>query len=271
MANENTRVERNNTVKKAQKGKRRRRRKQTIAVSVILLLVVAIVLSTLSLTVFFNIKNIKVTGSATYSADEIIAVADLSIGDNLLRISKNKISNNLQKKLPFISSVEIKRNFPESVEIIVTETTENFCLVTSDGYFTADISGKVIAKKAERVEDLVALAVSNETVLNVGEKVQFATEREEELFFLYANLIENNNYTVNFVNISDPYNSYMKINDKIIVKLGSSTYFEEKVAYLNAGLKKISKEAKGVFDLSAWSHENNQPVFTYEDITQFDF
>ena len=62
----------------------------------------------------------------------------------------------------------------------------------------------------------------------------------------------------------------MKIEDRLIVKFGSSAYFQNKSDYLKASLSGISKNAEGVFDLSAWTPDNNQPVLTYEDISSFE-
>jgi hypothetical protein len=108
-------------------------------------------------------------------------------------------------------------------------------------------------------------------MLSVGENIEFLTEREQELFNLYFEMVEKSSFKVNAISISDPYNSYIKIEDRIVVKVGSGSYFNEKIAYLKAGLSSLSKDATGVFDLSAWSPENNQPVFTYSNISDFEF
>ena len=74
----------------------------------------------------------------------------------------------------------------------------------------------------------------------------------------------------NFINISDPFASYMKLENRLIVRFGSSAYFQNKSDYLKAALAGISKEAEGIFDLSAWTPDNNQPVLTYDDISSYE-
>ncbi len=271
MATDNTRArEREAAMKKAKKSKRRRRRKQTIAVTLIILLITAVVLCSLSLTVFFKIKTINVTGFKIYSQEEIIKASNVNLEDNLIRLSEKNIAKKLEKELPFIVGVELKRHFPETLEIIVTETVESVCIYSNESYYTADMNGKVISKLDEQPENLINLKLSNDIALSVGENIEFSSEREEELFNLYFKMAESANFKVNAVNISDPYSSYMKIEDRIIVKLGSGTYFSEKIDYLKAGISNLSKDAVGVFDLSAWTPENNQPVFTYSNISEFE-
>ncbi|MBE6781582.1 MAG: FtsQ-type POTRA domain-containing protein [Ruminococcaceae bacterium] len=274
MATDNTRArEREAAVKKAQKGKRRRRRKQTVAVTLLILTICAAVLCTLSLTVFFKIENIKVSGSNIYTAKEIIDCTEIKAGDNLILalLSKNKVAQKLEKELPFIVKVNFDHALPSTIEIKVTETTEQIYISKKDEHFSADLSGKIIKEKTENDSELVVFSVLPETTAVVGEKATFSTDREQELFKLYADLIRSDEIKVDAVNITDPYGSYMKIEERIIVKFGSSSYFEEKTAYLKAGLSRISKDAEGVFDLSGWSPENNQPVFTYEGISDFEF
>ncbi len=274
MATDNTRArEREAAIKKAQKGKRRRRRKQTFAVTLLILSICAVVLCTLSLTVFFKIENIKVSGSNIYTSKEIIECTDINVGDNLFLtlLSKNKISDKLEKKLPFIVEVDFDHALPSTVEIIITETIEQICISDTDQYFSADLNGKIIEEKTENDSELISFSVSPETTLVVGENVAFATDREQELFNLYVDIIQSEDISVDAVNITDPYDSYMKIEDRIIVKFGSSTYFKDKTAYLKAAISRISKDAEGVFDLSGWTPENNQPVFTYEGISEYKF
>ena len=104
---------------------------------------------------------------------------------------------------------------------------------------------------------------------SAGKVIVFGNEREQNLFEDYLNMMKDINYKVNFINISDPFSSYMKIDDRIVVKFGSSSYYKEKVSYLKASLASISNTAEGVFDLSAWSPDNNQPVLTYGDTSTY--
>lgn len=272
MATDNTRErEREASLKKAKKGKRRRKKKQTIAVLLILLTVCSVTLVTLSLTVFFNIEKISVSGNTKYSTEQIIDTAQVLRGDNLFLVDTDRITVDIQQKLPFIVGVTIKRTFPNELKISVKETTEKICVVKDNEYYSADYSGKIIQKYEEKPEGLMIVRVSPKTELTVGHKVIFDTEREEELFDLFFDKVEANGWQVDAINISDPYDSYFKFENRIIVKLGSSSYFEEKVSYFKAGIPNLNSDAVGVFDLSGWTPKNNQPVLKQEDISSYNF
>lgn len=272
MATENTRErEREAAIKKAKRGKIRRKRKQLVATFLIVFTVAVVTVVTLSLTVWFNVESISVKGSNIYSAEQIISTAELEKGDNLFRISATSISERLQKQLPFISSVEIKRILPNKIEISVKETTERLCVVVGGKYYSADASGKVLAEYDEPPEGLIKIKVADETETRLGETISFKTQRETELLELYIECIDGNGWDVDLINLSDPYDTYFKLDDRLIVKFGSSSYFDEKVSYLKGGFANIPEDAEGVFDLSGWSPKNNRPVLSHGDISSYDF
>ncbi len=273
MSNENFRNrEREEAMRKAKKNKRKRRKKQTAFALTIILVVAFVTLAVLSFTVFFKAETISVVGSSMYTAEEIISAADINAGDNLFvtYMSEKSISEKLQKKLPFIDQAEVEFSLPNTLIVTVSETIEELCFSNGKKYFSSNSSGKIIKQYPLAPEEMFFITVSEKTKFYEGESVIFETDREKELFNRFMSLIEEYEYDVNFINISDPYNSYMKIEDRIIVKFGSSSYFNNKATYLKAALDGIANSAKGVFDLSGWTPQNNQPVLTYGDISEYE-
>lgn len=262
--------ERDNAVKRT---KKKRRKKNKVKSGLLLLFITAIALIAvlvLSLTVFFKISNFKVVGNTKYTTDEILSAVDIKEGDNLFLASEAKISDALRSKLPFIDEVKIKRILPDTLQITVGETTEEVCFVSNGRFYTANTKGKIISEVASVPQNLIAFIVPDTTVFGIGKAVSFASERESELFNSYMVMISKNGYDVTSVNISDPYNSYMKYEDRLIVKFGSSSYFEEKADYFSASLSGIEDGIMGIYDLSGWKPQNNQPVLTYCDISNYE-
>ena len=269
MSSEKIRArERNRGAENAKKRKARKKKRQGGLALVVILLITVTTLAVLSLTVFFKTSEISIKGNTSYSAEEIISAAEISIGDNLFLISERRLTQRLSKHLPLIDKVEISRTLPDKITINVIETKEEICFSAGNKYFSANQSGKVIKEYSSCPENLVLVTVSNKTKLKQGETAVFSTEREQELFNNYFGMIEERGFDVNFVNIADPYNSYMKLEGRLIIKFGSSSYFERKSAFLSAGLKGISKNATGTLDLSGWTPENDQPVLTYGDVSE---
>ena len=173
--------ERDEAVKKAKKRKKARKTKQAAPILMLLFVILLITFAVLSLTVFFKTEDIKVEGSKTYTAQEIISCAEIKKGDNLFLLSKDKISERLETRLPFICGVELVRDFPSTVKLIIKETKEEVCFVNANGVFSADWSGKVIKKYSEIPENIVMITVSDKAVITEGKKINFENEREAEL------------------------------------------------------------------------------------------
>ena len=262
--------EREAAEKKARARKKKRRKIQLITAFVVILIISIITVCVLSLTVFFEIETITVVGSATYTAEEVISAAGIAVGDNLLLISKNDVNAKLQKALPFIDEAAVEKHFPGQLKITVKETKEELFLKNGNYCYSANFEGKILKKYSDYSDELILFTVSDKATFSEGEKVVFQNERETDLFYNFVNMINDNNFDVQFVNISDPFSSYMKFENRIIAKFGSSSYFENKIAYFKASLKGVSENAEGVFDLSGWTPENNKPVLTYGDISSYE-
>ena len=70
--------------------------------------------------VLFNLDTIDVSHNRRVDCREIIALANVRVGDDLLRLNLRKIGEQLEKN-PWIESVRVKRYFPHTVAIEVTE------------------------------------------------------------------------------------------------------------------------------------------------------
>ena len=80
----------------------------------------------LSLTVFFNIETITVTGSELYTQDQVLAVLDVQPGDNLLRLNTGKLGEEVRSQLVETEKVTLKRHFPNSLEVAVEDAQPAF-------------------------------------------------------------------------------------------------------------------------------------------------
>lgn len=87
-----------------------------------LLCAVAVVAAlTFGATVFFQVETIAVTGNSRYTQEEIIAASGVEVGDNLFRMNKGQISQQILRQLPYVESVSIQRGLPSTITFQVTE------------------------------------------------------------------------------------------------------------------------------------------------------
>lgn len=76
---------------------------------------------TFGATVFFQVETIAVTGNSRYTQGEIIDASGVQVGDNLFRMNKKQISQEILHQLPYVESVTILRGLPSTITFQVTE------------------------------------------------------------------------------------------------------------------------------------------------------
>lgn len=87
-----------------------------------LLAIMAIVAAmTVGATVFFQLEQVMVQGNSRYTAQEVENASGLQVGDNLYRVNKYQIKQDILQKLPYVEELRIVRRLPSTIEIIVTE------------------------------------------------------------------------------------------------------------------------------------------------------
>lgn len=76
---------------------------------------------TVGATVFFQLEQVVVVGNQRYTAQEVEQASALQTGDNLFRLNKYEIKNEILRKLPYVEGVNIVRHLPSTIQITVYE------------------------------------------------------------------------------------------------------------------------------------------------------
>lgn len=147
----------NNAVERYYNKKKKRRKKRKIVFYTLLFIFSITVVTILSLTVFFNISNIEVTGNSYYNDSKLISVSGLEKGDNLFRINKFKLIDKIKAELPYLNNVKIDRHLPVGIEIIVEETSPYLYIESNGAYYLLNESLKVLEKTKTLPKNLPAV------------------------------------------------------------------------------------------------------------------
>ena len=258
--------ERSEAAKKAALRKKKRRRRRRITALLVFLFISAIVLYILSLTVLFKIDGITVENNALYSEGEIISASEIKPGDNLFALSASKTQNKITKTLPFVEEVKLKRQLPSKLTLIITETKEEVCYYKDGVYYAGDKKGKILKEYAEKPENLVVIKTSADIEITIGEYIKFTNSEEKELINKHFQLCESYGYILNMIDVSDVYNSRIRIDDRFLVEFGSYSNIEPKAAHLGAMLKQMEAKKTGVIDLKVWTPEKAEAFFSERSI-----
>lgn len=246
-----------NEKRKRQNKKRRLKnsvRKALITIGLLLaLLAVGIVLS---LTVFFKIETVNISGSGMYSTEEITAYCTIDEGDNLFLINKEKCAENLKQKLPYIYDVDIKTELPSTLNINITEATAAYRIKNNDESYTLlDDRFKVLDNASQETAD-GAIEIQNAAVISNENGVTIGFENEESAKGLnqLSEMIKKLNITEATAISSDgKNNNYIVYENRIVLKLGDFENLENKIYRGLAGCEKLNESdpnAMGTMDLS---------------------
>jgi len=169
---------------------RRRRRRRggsapVLRVVSLLLMAVAIVAA---LTLFFKVQEIEVTGNVRYTQEEILAVAGIEPGDNLILLDKYGISQRIYTQLPYVTDVSPKRKFPDKLIVEVTETRAAAEVEGGGARWLVSSNGKILEPaennaKADCLElkNMSAVEPKAADWLKLSEEDNITTERLVEM------------------------------------------------------------------------------------------
>ena len=106
----------------ARNSRRGRRNKGRFSFLFKLLFIVAVVAAmTMGATVFFKVEQVVVEGNQRYTVEEVDQASGIQIGDNLFRLNKYQIKNDILRTLPYVEGVSIVRRLPSTIAITVHE------------------------------------------------------------------------------------------------------------------------------------------------------
>ena len=85
-----------------------------------------------ALLLFFKVDTLEVQGNARYTEEEILDITGIEYGQNLFLLDRHAIADQITGQLPYIQSVKIRRDLPDTIVIEVSEA-EAVAAVMSEG------------------------------------------------------------------------------------------------------------------------------------------
>lgn len=135
-----------------------------------LVTIAAVVLAfTVSISIFFKVDTIVVTGAEKHSAWSISQASGIQEGDSLLFFGRSKAAGKIKLELPYVSTVRFQVSLPGTVNIIVEEKPVGYAvqdqngswwLITSDG----KVAEQVDAQTAEKSAVITGLTLASPAV-----------------------------------------------------------------------------------------------------------
>ncbi len=212
---------------------------------------------------FCRVKVIKMYGVTQYDTNEVIAQSGVAEGQNLLLVNAKSIESNLYSLYPYIERIKVRRLFPTTAEITITEATVRYSIEYNGGYVYVSQYGKLLDNKTDKDENSILL-VGGEITDNDG-YLKFNDEYQQSAYEEINTCLNERGDEISKVtriDISDVYNIKLLYDGRILMNLGGISDLRYK---LNFGLQiamgsGISESEYGTLDLSL-SKENNRAYF----------
>lgn len=244
--------------------RRRKIRKRRLVICLFMLIVIGVaVFCVLLKTKLFPVKNITVNGSELYTESEIISASGINNKTPIMSISENAVKNRVSRKLPYIETLKIKKRFPDSVIITVSDAKEYYAFKTDDGYFAASESGQILNFYAEIPENTVEVA-ANGLKIKTGEKVGFSIDAERELFEFLTTYPTSKGIKLNGIDLTDSIHIVLRVDDRFEVSLGNKENLKEKIDHLAGMISEIG-DRRGKINLEMWSDSDSKGTFIAEN------
>lgn len=216
----------------------------------------------LSMIIFFRVRHVDVRGNDFYTDGEICEAASLSDGDNLLTISRGQIAGNVMARLPYIQSVQVTRELPDTIILTVTEfdatyavqdTAGDWYLMTSSGKITEQVSQQE-AKEHILVDNLLldAPTVGQQATPSAEQGKEAAATRRLNVLLEVLQEIEAAELVreIASVNVASTTSIVVWYGDRFEVMLGSTDQLDYKFEYLKLVVAEQKDYVTGSIDLT---------------------
>lgn len=256
----NTKLKKDNPPKKKSKKKKKKGKWNKIKKIILVLFKIILILAVLAgiiaflfISPVFNITEIKVENAEKISENTYIALSEVEIGENIFRISKLRIRN-LIKEEPYVEEVEVKREYPGTVLLKVTEREPKY-LIEKDGmYIYIDQNGYALEISSESLDlPILKGIVTDLSTLEMGDRILDEDLSKFNDLIKIVDGIKNNNIEAKLSNIDilDNNNYVLEFEEENKTAiLGDTSNLSTKMLWIRYFIEQ-RKEEKGIIHLNA--------------------
>ena len=233
----------------------RQKRKRSFLGRFFTFLIICLVLL-VGISMFFRVNEIFVTGETRYTAQEVIDASGITSGDHLLFVSNETVGRAIQAELPYIGHVELRRRFPDRLEITVEETLPMARMQAGNGYFVLDRDAKVL----EWLDDAPAMGLIDITglpepiSLRTGETLTLDETEQDHVRYLQniLSMVSTLGLTdqISHVDMTEIHDPTLLYDGRFIVRLGPNLNLHHKMDMLAGIIAYMGEDESGTIDLS---------------------
>lgn len=237
----------------------RRRHRGMFMYCVLVVLMAAILLVSLSMTVFFNIKEIYIDGDASYvtasgenreyTLEEIVEKIEIGVGDNMVRLDVKKAEERGLRNLIYVESIEITREFPNTLRIAIQKCTPAYNLKYDDGTLVLSEHGRILENSMNPMTGLMNIYGYDPEEPNPGTNVRpkEGEEQDEKILQAFMDLILHHPMDVPIVSVDMSNRNGILVNfdNRIEFDMGDYSEMEYKIDFAQNVISKQPPDKEG--------------------------
>ena len=255
--NKNKKKNSGKNTKNNQKKKNRLQKFKKIMIAICkILLIIGIlvgIFAFLFISPVFNVTEIKVENANRISENTYISLSEIQIGENIFKINSSRIRS-LIKHESYVEEIEVKKSFPGTVIITVTERTPEYIIEKEGKYIYIDKNGYALENNVEPLKlPILKGTITDFGTLTMGERLYEEDLSKFNDLIKIMDGLKNNNISekITSIDISNDKNYILEFNEqKKSVYLGDISNLSTKMLWIKYFMEQ-SKEGSGIVHLEA--------------------
>ena len=207
-----------------------------------------------ALALFFKVETITVTGNSRYTAKQIIDAGGMRVGDNMFFLNKYRASEEITASLPYVETVRISRQLPDTLVVTVTECTAPAAIVQDGKLWLLSGDGKIVDSKTGDGKQYAVVKGLSLVDPQIGADIQVPEEQQSsaQLLLTLLGLLRDKDMLsdVQTIDLSDTAEVVMGYLDRFDVTFRWDADFGYKLDYLLAVVERLEINETGAIDMT---------------------
>ena len=207
-----------------------------------------------ALALFFKVETITVTGNSRYTAKQIIDAGGMRVGDNMFFLNKYRASEEITASLPYVETVRISRQLPDTLVVTVTECTAPAAIAQDDKLWLLSGDGKIVDSKTGDGKQYAVVKGLSLVDPQIGADIQVPEEQQSsaQLLLTLLGLLRDKDMLsdVQTIDLSDTAEVVMGYLDRFDVTFRWDADFDYKLDYLLAVVERLEINETGAIDMT---------------------
>ena len=208
-----------------------------------------------ALALFFKIETINITGTNRYSQEEVLTASGIQIGDNMFLMNKFNAAEQITSSLPYIETVQIRRQIPTTLQIDVRECTAPAAIQSDDQVWLISGAGKIVDcvgnASWEEYAQITGIPLLDPVIGQII-TVEAGKEPIKQQLFSLLQQLDNKGMLrdVQAIHFEDSTTITLHYLDRFDVIMNYGADFSYKLEYLQAVVQRLEINETGTIDMT---------------------